>query len=222
MRYVDLVALAVPQVRMALRRTTPDHTDVDEGYLEQCLFMVLAEVDEIHDLDALTIFDAPLFTTQVGVRSYTLPPNFGRFATFKEPLQTGIRVDNGVTTAEMYYEPLLDLSQGAAISNGPPKRFILTDDGLTLDPPPDDNGGSNYTITGTYLQTMDFSLFDMGQEVRLAAPHFLREAAVAKYLGGDETGAISRLVNAEARKKTQFQWSYHPQRWRRWRRKGRR
>ena len=221
MRYLDLVALAVPQVRMALRRAKSDEA-VDEGYLEQCCFMVLAEVEDIHDLDALTVFDANLFVTQEGIRSYTLPSNFGRLCTLKEPLQTGIRLNNGVTEYDMYYEPLLDLTQGQALTNGPPKRFIFTDDGMTLDPPPDDNDGDNYTVVGTYMQAMDFSLFDMGQEVKLAAPQYLREAMVAKYLGVDDTLAKTRLINTEVRHKVPLQWAYHPQRWRRWRRKGRR
>lgn len=222
MRYLDIVGMAVPEVRMALRRATPDNTEVDEGYLEQCLFMVLAGIAEVHDLDAFTAFDALLFTTSVGDRTYDLPVDFGHFASFKEPLQTGIRVDNGSTKSDMYYEPLLDLTQGEALSNGQPKRFILTENGMFIDPAPDSNGGLNYQVYGTYVKSMDYSTFDMSQDVQVLYPNALREAVVARYLGTDMSVPMTRLINGEMRHKQQLQWSYHPQRWRRWRRKGRR
>lgn len=219
--YADLIARLVPTLRMSMQRVGAPEA-VDEGYMEQCMLDVLGEVADVMDLDALTIFDTPLFATASGVRTYALPNNFGRGMTFREPRQTGIRVNDGTTEYELRKEQMLDFVQGKSSSTGRPATFIMTAGGMTLDPAPDSNGSVGYyMIRGTYQQKLDFNSFDFEQEVLLQFPQALQDATMARYLGQDTAHATAKLINGEMRQKQEFQWEYTPSRYRRWRRRGR-
>lgn len=223
--YRDIITALMPDVRAALTAAWQPGIPpprVNEGRLERCLVEVLLQLSDMADLEMLTLFDQTLFTTASGTRSYTLPVNFGRLLTFREPRQTGIRVNNGTNEYDLRYEPMLDLVQGKSSTNGVPGRFVLTASGMTLDPPPDSNNGSNYTVHGTYIEKIDYATFDLTQQVRLTSPQYLHEATLARYLGGDPLPALSRIIQEDASHKVLLQWQYHPNRYRRWRRKGRR
>lgn len=221
--YADLVARIVPNLR-AVMQTAGTATPIDEGRIEQCLIEVLGEMVDTADLDALVVFDVPLFVTAPGSRTYPLPLDFGRLLTYQEPRQTGIRCNDGTTEYELFAEPIVaDFVQGKSLNNGRPARFILTTGGMTLDPPPDANGSvGSYTIRGTYLLKLDFNTFDYSAEVLFPFPQSLQDATQARYLGQDTTKAKIPLLNGNAREHQQLQWQYHPTRYRTWRRRGRR
>jgi hypothetical protein len=222
-RYVDLVAQLAPTLRALLTQPGQPAPTIDEGRLEQCLFHALQHALTLADLDAFTVFDTALFTTQTGVRTYALPSDFGRLLNYREPRQTGVRLNDGTTEAELWRDHVLDFVQAKSTSNGRPGRFILTSGGVTLDPAPDSNGSVGYyTVRATYSKSLDFNTFDMTSAVLLQSPHALMEAAQAHYLGQDMTPALSRLVALEGRQKVELQFQYTPNRWRRWRRRGRR
>ena len=220
-RYVDLVAQLVPILRALPTPQGQTAPMVDEGRLEQSLFHALQQALTLADLDAFTVFDTALFTTQTGVRTYPLPVDFGRLLNYREPRQTGVRCSDGVSSYEITQELPLDLAQSQTSTNGRPGRFCMTAGGMSLDPPPDSNSGSSYTIRATYLQQINLATFDMTQEVRAITPQALLEAAQAHYLGQDMRPALSRLLFQNAKNNVELQWQYSPQRWRRWRRRGR-
>lgn len=221
-RYVDLVAQLAPTLRALLTQPGQPAPVIDEGRIEQCLFHALQQALTLADLDAFTVFDMPLFTTQTGVRTYALPSDFGRLLHLREPRQTGMRVNDGTSEFDMVTEPILDLLQAKSSTNGRPYRFVFTSAGMTIDPPPDSNAGSNYTIRGTYSKKLSYSTFDMTSECLLTSPQALLEAAKAEYVGQDMTPALSRLLALEGRSKVELKWQFTPMRYRNWRRRGRR
>lgn len=221
--YADLVARIVPRLRMAMQ-AQQNAAPIDEGYIEQCMLELLGEVVETPlDLDALIIFDVPLFTTATGVRTYPLPANFGRTLTFREPQQTGIECDNGTTKYQLYKAQAQDFIEGKSSTNGRPAQFILTSGGMTLDPPPDANGSvGSYTIRGSYVQSTDLNTFDWSQDVRLMFPQALQDATQARYLGQDTMPWKQKIINGEAKQEVEFQWQYTAAGQRRWHRGRRR
>ena len=116
---------------------------------------------------------------------------------------------------------MLDILQSKASSNGRPARFVLTKDGLYLDPPPDGNSGSNYTIRGTYIVSLTFEDFDFEASVTVPTPLALQQATEAVYKGADPLLPLNTLLTQDAKASVELQWQYTPQRWRRWRRRGR-
>ena len=196
---------------------------VDGSTVELALLHTVQRLADSWDFDTLTQIANPMFTTGTGEDTYRLPEDFGRLLFPQDDQESGVFIYDGTNEQVLVYRDPFTFYKNRSTTNQRPAYFtLLTGKQLRLDPPPDSNGTNAYRGRGVYSIAITEELLE--GEVPLAQPAALVDMTVAA-LAVDKSHANqavllqqgeiarSRIVNANARMRQQFQ-SKHGRTWR--------
>ena len=192
MKYRDLFDMLIPRVeRLGLIDTSTGRADAAE--LELYLYQSLLDIIDTFDFECYTIIDDNIAITQNGVRTYALPPRFGRLIYPRVMGKRGMFLQD-VTDTEVFELEFVDphvFMKRPNIANRRPTIFTLSERTLYLYPTPDvAAGGAAYTIIGTYIDRVDRP--DLDDDVILPNPATLVHNAI--YLIASDTGKINEGI----------------------------
>jgi len=207
---LDMLLLRAQDVGL----TEEDSGKVDVTSLLQRVVHILETLSDTYDLDALTMTATPLVTTQSGQRDYALPPDFKRFINPRDHDESGLfLIRNGQSRPLGYRDPWT-LERQKTETAGIPAFFTRLGGVIRLDPPPDDNDGAQYTLSGLYIRHTSRETLETDIQQLPAA--LLLDMALAQYaldkgdvrapaLLVESEKARTRLLNHVARQKQRFQ-----------------
>lgn len=157
-KLLDLVELRLQQADLTLTVHKPDRFVLEE-FLAHSINRILEMEEWSFGVKMLD----PLFQTETGKRTYLLPADFP--ATFLRGGHDGMsyvcHISDGTSDSALYYEsPEKFFSrERTSVSNTQPEHYTITTQGnrkqIHLDPPPDSNSDSHYTIWGAYRPIWD-------------------------------------------------------------------
>ena len=162
-------------------RVTQQVQQVDAYELLDDLRMVLIELASLEDWSWLHVRMDPIAKTETGKRNYALPRNFPD--NFLRNASNGLDhlclISDSSSEGFLGYQPATRFfaSDRVAASNGKPSTYTIRTNAagrkeIALDPPPDSNSGSHYTIRGVY--TMGFKDLKLDDEVPIEPTEYLR------------------------------------------------
>jgi hypothetical protein len=223
MRYQQFLDVVLGRCR-SLGFVDPETNQVNAGEVELAAYQSILDIVDGWDLDAFTVINEQIATTATGVRDYPLPGDFGRLMIPREDVEPGIFILTSSTASPtpMRYRDPEEWFRVRTTNNGQPSHFtIVGNDYLRVDPPPDDNGGSNYTLQGTYIKRFD--VLDDDDPILVSHPTALiattlarvaidRGAPQANVLIAESARGLSKLVNNQSRVRQQFRSRYNQER----------
>ena len=213
--YAAVVNIILSRMRR-LGFTNSETGLVDGADAEAACYEALLDLLGHYDLDGFTVINTSMFTTSVGVDSYALPTNFGRFIVPVDKDRYGLTLNNGSTDVPLAYRMPDEWFRLKSSTNGRPGYFTITDTRkLRLDPPPDSNGGGNYVAKGVYIRDVPATELD-ANVVPLEFAMCLKDMALASIAGdmGSPKAAMllpmaarsmTTLANGQQRLRTPFQ-----------------
>lgn len=215
MRYEQFLNVVLGRARM-LGFIDSETQQVDAAEVELAAYQALLDIADGWDLDTFTVINDHMGLTSAGERNYPLPSDFGRLLAPKDENESGIYIlvtANNTPTPLCYRDPE-DWFRHRVTTNSTPAFFTIThNDTLQLDPPPDTNGGSNYTLQGVYVRRVD--ALDDDETLLVSHPTALiagtlarlaldKNAPQAVALITERDTALSKLVNNQARTRQHF------------------
>ena len=203
---------------------------------------VLQQTLDTYALPAYTATAVTIGTTSLGVRTMALPTDFGRPLPPYRQLQraggnpgTGqsgfFLLDGTGSRSALRMMNELEFRQQLSATTSRPYRFTRQGRSIILDPPPDNNNGSNYTIEASYIKqvprpTLGGPSGGLDDVVLLDEPGFLIPATLAQIaadkglsqagtLANEAHAMLSALINNRARQNQQYyqqQWDWRARR----------
>lgn len=231
MRYQQFLDIVLGRAR-TLTFLDPETRQPDAAEVELAAYMAILEINDGWDFDFYWRVNENMATTVQGVTTYSLPGDFGRLRVPRDENESGFFTNAGEFDATPYplrYRDLEDWFRHKTANQSRPYYFTISGDQLLIDPPPDTNGGSNYTIQGAYIMRLD--ALDGDDPILITHPTALiaatlarlaldKNAAQAAALVAERNTALSKLVANQARIRQQFRPRYISERglsrWRRW------
>jgi hypothetical protein len=160
--------------------TTQQNLGMDAYDLLDDLRLYLMELASLEQWSWLQVHMDPIAKTETGKRNYSLPRNFSD--NFLRNASNGVDhlclISDGTSEGFLEYEPATRFfsSDRVAASNGKPSSYTIQTNAsgqkeIHLNPPPDSNSSSHYTIRGAYV--MGFKNLHMDDEIPLEASGYL-------------------------------------------------
>ena len=215
MQYTTFLDIVAGRCR-TLTWLDSESKQVDVGEIELAAYAALLEISDSLDLQSFQVVNDHIATTQAGTRIYALPGDFGRLIVPRQDNESGLFIGRGTEqpTALRWRsaEEFVRLRQSEP---GQPVWFTFSDNAyILLDPPPDSNGGSNYTLSGVYIKRVE--ALDGNANILVSHPTALiaatlarlaldKNAAQAPALVAEKTAALTRLANHHSRVMQKFQ-----------------
>jgi hypothetical protein len=188
-------------------------------------YSVLQRLVDAYDLPPYIVTNPVVAVTVAGQRTYPFPDDFGRpLHAFRQLSQAGGMPGSGlsgfflqVSTGSAQPLPQVDaltFNQSLSTQSTRPARFTRSRRTMVLDPAPDTNGGSNYTISASYVAKVERPT-SLDDDILLDEPMFLVDMSLYQLAldrglpqaAGLEKAALqsqSALVANAARQKQQF------------------
>ena len=197
----------------------PETGLADGADAEMAAYEALLDLLGHYDLDAFSVTNTAMFTTGLGLDSYDLPTDFGRFISPVDRDRYGFAINDGQNDTPLVYRMPDEWFRLKAKTNGKPRYFTITDQRKArLDPPPDANNGTNYTAKGVYIRDVPPEELDEAL-VPLSFGMCLKDMALSQMaqdlgspkavmLMAKEGRSITALVNNQTRQQTRFERSY--------------
>lgn len=148
----------------------------DAAELEMYLFQALLDITESVDIPAYLKRDEAIAVTTAGHPDYPLPDDFGRLILPRVQNKRGIYLYDTFRNADLEYVDPNVFARRSSLLNTRPEQFTVIERRIWLYPTPDDNGTSDYTIRGLYVQVIDRP--DLDDEVPSGYPTALVDAAL--------------------------------------------
>lgn len=229
MRYQEYLDIVLGRCR-TLTFLDPETKQVDAAEVELATQMSLLEISDGWDLDTFIRLNTDMGTTVAGVTHYALPSDFGRLRIPRDEDESGIYLRNPHSTqpVPLRYRDHEDWFRKQTTTQSQPSYFTISHNAvLLLDPPPDSNGGVDYTIQGVYIRSIES--LDLNDQLLVTHPTALiattlarlaidKGAAQGAVLVAERDKQLSKLVNNQARVRQQFRPRHFTERGlRRWR-----
>lgn len=187
---------------------------VDLGSLTQRLIQCIEELTDTYDLWPVTVVDDAWETTVANQRDYSLPADFKRLINPRDADESGLLLEDGERVTPLRYRSPWVFEHEKTETAGRPTYFTMTDAGVILDPPPDTNGGSQYTLQLVYIRHVtvttiaaDAVRFPTASLIDMALGMYAVDTGHARAAVFMQAGeqARSRLLNQAARARQKFQ-----------------
>jgi hypothetical protein len=160
--------------------TTQQNLGVDAYDLLDDLRAYLLSLASLESWSWLQVHVDPIAKTETGKRAYPLPRDFPD--NFLRNASNGLdylcKLSDGSSESFLGYLPAVEFfaSDRAAATNGKPASYTIQTNAagrkeIALDPPPDSNSDSHYTIRGAYV--MGFKNLQMDSVIPLEAADYL-------------------------------------------------
>ena len=205
MQYRDAIDMILARAHMA--GLHDDEGRVDAIDAETALLAFLQRLVARYDLDAFTVINESIARTFTGLRHYALPEDFGRLMQPNDRDEHGMFLHDGTNIHTLTYRHPNEWFRLQATSNNRPSHFTISGREIHLDPAPDANSGSHYTLRGAYVKEIDdFSLDD-----ELPIPISVAEDGALAQLAIDKDGPTARAWSSIDRKSTRLNSSHSQQ-----------
>lgn len=198
-----------------LKLTMPETGLVDAADCALSLHSTLSQLLGHYDLDAFTVAGT-LFVTSAGVDTYALPADFGRLLVPQDRDASGLTLLTSATAspADLTYRDPALFHRLRSTTTGRPGFFTFSGKRVVLDPTPDSNSDSDYTVTGVYMQEVSLDALE-DIDLPLTYGAVLEHTALAQLASDsgspqaqvlllEAAGATTALVNHEYRTRLQY------------------
>jgi len=187
--------------------------DVDDGELRIGVYFTLQRIVDRYDLDSYTVMSDGMVMTNAGQERYPLPEDFGRLVHPRGTKISGLLIYDGSSTTDLVYKIPQDFIRLERTQQGRPSTFTILGRDMLLNPLPDANGTTNYTVRGSYIR--EVARFKDDDPVLLHEPTVLvamtlyqvaadRGMVQANALLVETQQALTSLVGGQARTRQQF------------------
>jgi hypothetical protein len=168
--------------------TTQQVQRVDAYELLDDLRMYLVGLASLEDWSWLQVHANPIAKTETGLRTYALPRSFPD--NFLRNASNGLdhlcKLSDGTSEGFLAFEPAAAFfsSDFESVSNGKPSSYTIQTNSaghkqIVLNPPPDNNSGSHYTIRGVYK--MSFKDLKMDDQIPYEPTDILQYRLLMSY-----------------------------------------
>lgn len=175
LHYSDLLDIMTTRAER-LGLTDPATQKVDAAELELYIFQALLDVVEASDLEAYTVTNTQMAVTTSGVATYPMPADYGRLILLRVQNKRGIYLNDGLKNDDLMYIDPNSFARQTSLQPARPKSFTVSKRQLFLYPTPDDNTGSDYMVSGVYIERIERPNLD--DEVLLSYPTVLIDVAL--------------------------------------------
>lgn len=193
MLYRDVVDKVLPRARR-LGLLDAETGQVDAVEVETALLSYMQWLVAQYDLDAFTVINENMGTTTVGDRDYALPEDFGRLFQPEDRDEHGIFLHDGTHMHRLTYRKPDEWLRLLASSVNRPSYFTISGRTIQLDPAPNTNTDSNYTLRGAYIRAIQ----DIDLDATLPIPLRTAEEGTLAQMAADFASPSATLLTAKS------------------------